>query len=72
MTRLTKPVLAVMAAALSAALAGGGFDGGDFDGEDPSHFERALKVGAGSTGAPGETCRPNPSNPIIHFKEYAR
>jgi hypothetical protein len=40
--RLTKPLLAAMSAALSAALAGGGFEGGDFIGMEPRHFERAL------------------------------
>lgn len=43
MTRLTKPLLNAIEAALSAALAGDGFDGGDFDGDDPRHFERALQ-----------------------------
>lgn len=40
-TRLTKPLLDALAAALDAALAGDGFDGGDFAGMDPKHFERA-------------------------------
>ena len=40
--KLTKPLLAAMAAALQAALAGEGFNGGDFTGLDPKAFERAL------------------------------
>lgn len=39
-TRLTKPLLNAIEAALNSALAGE-FDGGDFDGMDPKHFERA-------------------------------
>lgn len=40
--RLTKPLLAAMAAALNSAVAGEGFDGGDFEGMEPEHFRRAL------------------------------
>lgn len=43
MTRLTKPLLLAIEAALDAALAGDGFDGGDFDGLNRDHFERASK-----------------------------
>lgn len=41
-TRLTKPLLRAIEAALNAALAGE-FDGGDFDGLNREHFERALE-----------------------------
>jgi hypothetical protein len=43
MTRLTKPLLDAIGAALDAALAGEGFDGGDFDGMDAKAFERARE-----------------------------
>lgn len=43
MTRLTKPLLNAIAAALDAALAGEGFNGGDFDGMNKDHFERARE-----------------------------
>jgi len=41
--RLTRPLLAAMQEALTAALAGEGFEGGDFEGLNPEHFERALQ-----------------------------
>jgi hypothetical protein len=43
MTRLTRPLLEAIAAALDAALAGDGFDGGDFSGMDHKPFERARE-----------------------------
>lgn len=42
-TRLTKPLLDAIAAALDSALAGQGFEAGDFVGMNQEHFERARE-----------------------------
>lgn len=41
MSRLTKPLLEAIEAALAAALAGNGFEGGDFAGMNRDQFDRA-------------------------------